>query len=80
MAGQPHSKKSIKQNTYAWIKQPPVKQDVLLKVNDEEILEYEDIERLLSVANQETGDEITLFVFRYEHPETVFPDDGGRHI
>ena len=70
-------KKSIKQNTYAWNKQPPMKQDVLLKVNDEEILEYEDIERLLSVANQETGDEITLFVFRYEHPETVFPDDGG---
>ena len=69
--------KSIKQNTYAWNKQPPMKQDVLLKVNDEEILEYEDIERLLSVANQETGDKITLLVFRYEHPETVFPNDGG---
>lgn len=70
-------KNSIKQNTYAWNKQPPVTQDVLLKVNDEEILEYEDIERLLSVSNQETGDEITLFVFRYEHPQTVFPSDGG---
>ena len=69
--------KAIKENTYTYNRKPPKLHDVLLKVNDEEVLEYADLERLLSVGNQEQGDEITLLMFRYEHPEMVFPDGDG---